>query len=590
YGLDSILGGGSVSVFAGAGLLPLEDQFRAAAQTSDRTEAGRPNFAPGALAATYQRGPHYSVDQQRLFDPANAPSAISGGGYSQSPVPTSQAASQLASGGISQTSPSSSFSLLSEPAQTGSGSSSGTETAPADEQTPPWMQSSEDAASQSSAAAGVASSGEWLDRLLRGMSDAELMQEVPDEVQQRLAQRRQEIETEIQAKQTLDWIMHGGEHGTAAAPMAVGPDGESHVLVFWIDGQAFSWHEDDDGRWKIQMLVRPTDVTPEEWADAGPNLWDAAGLRDPTPVEQAAIDEMLGEQTKNARQNWLAENLPRAVYKELQRDGALIAVISGNGETLLELEQMLKDPNVSDADILKFLAKESAYNATIGTMFAGLGTVLGPVTKKLAGSAAMKRLLQKGDDVARAIVTKLDDIAQKLAKGGSGNALSKTEQEAIRKNLDDLAKLAEADNLDKAVVNDLKNAIDEMEGALKSDSPAFDGKLSGDQAAENGLSERDPQWPWRGLHGTEDHHPLMQGSSFREFWKARGFTNEEVESTTIELSADVHRAIEESNLWQTLLLGRIETREAELGRALTRDEVLEIVTDLLERFGDLFGG
>ncbi|HEX5324779.1 MAG TPA: hypothetical protein VFW40_13405 [Capsulimonadaceae bacterium] len=404
-----------------------------------------------------------------------------------------------------------------------------------------------------------------------------------DDVQESLARRRKQIEAEVESKRILDWMMHGGTNGDAVAPMGFDPEGGKHVLVFWIDNQAFTWQQGADGRWKIVILEKPEDVTPEEWKNSGPKVWDAAGFREPTATEQAAIDDYLGLAAANARSNWLAEHLPKDVFDELQRTGALAAVVSGNGETLIELEEMLNDPNVTNAQIMKFLAKEGAWNATFGAIFAGFGAVIGPLTKKLVGSTVFKRLLQSGDAVAQRIAAKFDDVAKALNKATSGGPLSSAEEQAIRQHLDDLAKLADADGLEKIVANDLRAAIGEVEGALKSSGSVLDRKMSAKEAAENGLSERDSQWPWRGLHATEDHHPLAQGKSFREWWKEYGFTNDEVEQFKKSLDMDVHRALEESGYWRSELAFQIKQKEIELGvDRLSKDDLLAVIREVLD--------
>lgn len=102
-----------------------------------------------------------------------------------------------------------------------------------------------------------------------------------------------------------------------------------------------------------------------------------------------------------------------------------------------------------------------------------------------------------------------------------------------------------------------------------------------DDLLEHGMRVRDPNWPWRGLHETEAHHPLMKGDSFRQFWKDRGFTNKDVENFTVDLDKDIHRAIEESGYWQNRVFEEIKKAERIRGRTLTKDEVLPIINRLL---------
>ena len=112
--------------------------------------------------------------------------------------------------------------------------------------------------------------------------------------------------------------------------------------------------------------------------------------------------------------------------------------------------------------------------------------------------------------------------------------------------------------------------------------------MSRQEALDMGLSERDPQWPWRGLHETEGHHPLMQGQSFRKFWKERGLTDQDVEAFVKNIDRDVHGAISQAALgkqpwWDQQLLSRIADREAVLHHRLTKSEVLEEANELLKR-------
>jgi hypothetical protein len=111
-------------------------------------------------------------------------------------------------------------------------------------------------------------------------------------------------------------------------------------------------------------------------------------------------------------------------------------------------------------------------------------------------------------------------------------------------------------------------------------------RMSVREALEHGLTERDPQWPWRGLHETEDHHPLMQGSAFRKYWQDRGFSNAEVEEFTKTIDKDLHRAITESGWWDAQLLGQIAEAEAG-GTKLTKEQVRVIVNKLLRTLKDM---
>jgi hypothetical protein len=100
-------------------------------------------------------------------------------------------------------------------------------------------------------------------------------------------------------------------------------------------------------------------------------------------------------------------------------------------------------------------------------------------------------------------------------------------------------------------------------------------RMSVQEALQNGLVERDAQWPWRGQHETEGHHPLMQGPKYRKFWSDRGLSNQDVETFVTNIDKDIHRAISEAApgkqpWWDHHLLDRIAEREVGLRRKLTK--------------------
>jgi len=108
--------------------------------------------------------------------------------------------------------------------------------------------------------------------------------------------------------------------------------------------------------------------------------------------------------------------------------------------------------------------------------------------------------------------------------------------------------------------------------------------MSGDEAAENGLTERDPNWPWHNLHETEEHHPLMQGDEHRQFWKDRGFTGDQekfIDNWTETWDKDVHQGARD--WWSQNLTRNIVQREAEQGgQPLTPNECVEEAFKLLD--------
>jgi RHS repeat-associated protein len=113
-------------------------------------------------------------------------------------------------------------------------------------------------------------------------------------------------------------------------------------------------------------------------------------------------------------------------------------------------------------------------------------------------------------------------------------------------------------------------------------------RMSRQEAIEMGLTERDPQWPWRGLHETEAHHPLMQGAEYRPFWKERGLSSQDVKGFIKDIDKDVHRAISEAApgkllWWDEQLLTRIISEEAAQGNTpLSKQRVLGIANELLQ--------
>ena len=116
-----------------------------------------------------------------------------------------------------------------------------------------------------------------------------------------------------------------------------------------------------------------------------------------------------------------------------------------------------------------------------------------------------------------------------------------------------------------------------------------DRKMSREEARENDLTERDREWPQRGLHETEGHHPLMQGKTYRKYWKERGFSDTEIDKFVVDMDKDIHRAISsappgKAPWWDQKLLGKIAEEEARQGGApLTKGRVLEIAKDLLKK-------
>jgi hypothetical protein len=88
--------------------------------------------------------------------------------------------------------------------------------------------------------------------------------------------------------------------------------------------------------------------------------------------------------------------------------------------------------------------------------------------------------------------------------------------------------------------------------------------------------------PPGGLHAIEGHHPLMQGKTYKQFWKERGLTPSEVDGWIVDLDTDIHRAITESGWWDHKLLSEIARQEKVKGGLLTKHEALKVAQDLLD--------
>jgi hypothetical protein len=178
-------------------------------------------------------------------------------------------------------------------------------------------------------------------------------------------------------------------------------------------------------------------------------------------------------------------------------------------------------------------------------------------------------------------------MQQAAQNAASGFARQSLNRQALRDVEDDIA------------LNDLRHAVGQKgtEGpALKIPvaTPKLDGVRTGfdlndnwlgpldrsmplEEAIEHGLTERDPFWPWRGLHELEDHHPLMQGDSFQQFWEDRGWLPDEVQGWTVPLDKDIHQSISSANgsqpgWWEQNLTQNILEQEAEQGGALLNHE------------------
>ncbi len=110
---------------------------------------------------------------------------------------------------------------------------------------------------------------------------------------------------------------------------------------------------------------------------------------------------------------------------------------------------------------------------------------------------------------------------------------------------------------------------------------ANDKSMPDGDAGGQGLTPRDKNWPWRGLHEIEDHHPLMRGQKYREYWRSRGFTDAEIDKWTEGLDKDIHRTITESGWWEQRLFEQIAKEKAKLGCELSKAQILQIIDELL---------
>jgi hypothetical protein len=78
----------------------------------------------------------------------------------------------------------------------------------------------------------------------------------------------------------------------------------------------------------------------------------------------------------------------------------------------------------------------------------------------------------------------------------------------------------------------------------------------------------------------------LQGFSFWEFWKERGFKWKEIETFVVELDKDIHGAITDSHWWEEKLFGAILKEEGRNGGfPLEKDAYFEIAREVLEEIG-----
>jgi hypothetical protein len=113
-------------------------------------------------------------------------------------------------------------------------------------------------------------------------------------------------------------------------------------------------------------------------------------------------------------------------------------------------------------------------------------------------------------------------------------------------------------------------------------------RMSEMEALDNGLSLRDPQYLTRGLNEFEKHHPLMEGATFRDFWRQRGFSDTEVKEFMVAMDKDIHRGISEARpgkgpWWDEQLFNEIGRLENVYKRVLTKEEVVGVAKELLEK-------
>ena len=92
-----------------------------------------------------------------------------------------------------------------------------------------------------------------------------------------------------------------------------------------------------------------------------------------------------------------------------------------------------------------------------------------------------------------------------------------------------------------------------------------------------------------GGHLTEEHHPLMHGKEYREFWESRGLDwKNDVDAWHVPIDTDVHQAMTNSGWWDEELFKRIaEAEAANGGQPLPKNEYFDIAQGLLNRV-DLF--
>ena len=155
------------------------------------------------------------------------------------------------------------------------------------------------------------------------------------------------------------------------------------------------------------------------------------------------------------------------------------------------------------------------------------------------------------------------------------------------------AKSFGADEAAAQLAADAGNKLREsgIEGTLDTiSSTAASRRTTHADSMDGGLAPRDDQYLSRGLHEFEMHHPLMEGETYRQFWKDHGLDNADVERWTVPLDVDIHGGITNFNpatqtagWWETELFGRIAREEAMQSSALlTKDQVIQIAQELFE--------
>ena len=116
----------------------------------------------------------------------------------------------------------------------------------------------------------------------------------------------------------------------------------------------------------------------------------------------------------------------------------------------------------------------------------------------------------------------------------------------------------------------------------------------GEEAQEVGAMHETSAYE-AGLYG-QRHHVLPQDPKLLPFFQERGFPGRDIDAFTVELSEGIHQAIHGGGDWKLArkvwegewnkrVMTELEAMEEDLGRKLTREEILDGVRPLMQEYG-----